>query len=383
MSLLKNLIRETVSAGAVGAGSIAGVRGSLFGGGTVDAAHEKKRQKEKYKKIEMIRRPIPTVNSSYEFKTLRTMIDLFEQEPGADFDTTGDRVMDLKGPSPSSQQKFDPQDVISKMIAAEKRSKTDDDTVAFGLEDESGQIVKVYVRAEQAEEFESALAQMLSGEDDDDDDENNAKEIAEVLFNLRDKFDIVDVEWPHIEGDVEEEQEVAAEPGAAPAGEAPPEGEIPPEEGGELGGGEGELGGEEGDLGIEGGEEMVAEPEAGEEQVASALTQVIDMMRADAEAKKAEAEARAAEAKAREAEAMAKTAEAKVSQEEQLLDIEAHEEKQKKASDEAKRLAKLAKYRHEVKGAQTRPDFEEEEETDKINVTDFANFLRMHLQGEK
>jgi hypothetical protein len=89
------------------------------------------------------------------------------------------------------------------------------------------------------------------------------------------------------------------------------------------------------------------------------------------------------EAKAKEAEAIAKAAESKVSQEEQILDIEAHEDKQKKSSAEAKRLAKLAKYRHEIKSAETQNDFEEEEETDKISVTDFADFLRKHLQGDE
>ena len=90
----------------------------------------------------------------------------------------------------------------------------------------------------------------------------------------------------------------------------------------------------------------------GEEEVgaASALQQVIDALKADAEARKAEAEAKEAEAKARESEAAAKQAEAKVKQEEEVLDMEAYYDNQKEAKSETDRLAKLARYRHELAG---------------------------------
>ncbi len=60
------------------------------------------------------------------------------------------------------------------------------DTVPFGLETDDGQIVKVYVNAEQADRFEEAMKQMLGMEDD----------IEEAINRLTTEFDIVDVVWP-------------------------------------------------------------------------------------------------------------------------------------------------------------------------------------------
>lgn len=69
----------------------------------------------------------------------------------------------------------------------DRTSKLDEiDTVSFGLETDDGKIVKVFVNAEEAEEFEKALADMLGKEDN----------IEEVLNALSSDFEIVDVEWP-------------------------------------------------------------------------------------------------------------------------------------------------------------------------------------------
>ena len=88
---------------------------------------------------------------------------------------------------------FDASDVVSRIDAASKKADQNEDTTAFGLEDEDGNMVKVYVRDEQAEDFEKELAALLAGEDENDDEENSSLEIAEVLFKLKDKYDIVDV----------------------------------------------------------------------------------------------------------------------------------------------------------------------------------------------
>ena len=60
------------------------------------------------------------------------------------------------------------------------------DTIPFGLETDDGQIVKVYVNAEQADSFEEAMKKMLGMEDD----------IEEAINRLTTDFDIVDVVWP-------------------------------------------------------------------------------------------------------------------------------------------------------------------------------------------
>ena len=349
MSLLKSVIQEIAAAGSTGAGGMAAVPGSLFGGGVVDAKRQKRRRNR------MLR-----------------------------------RVMNLHGNRPmkeAEENTFDTSDVISKIDAAQKKAKANEDTVAFGLEDEDGNLVKVYVRSDQAEDFEKALANMLAGEDENDDDENTALEIAEVLFNLKDKYDIVDVEWPAIEGDEEEEQEVDVEDEDA---------EMTADTQADLDGeGEDLEGGEGGE-----GEDLEGEVADDEEDAKSALNQVIDMMKADAEAKEAEARAKEAEAKAKEAEYTAKAASAKVEQEEKVLDMEAYEKEKSDKQKEAKQLSRLAKFQHDqAKDAETtlsmeaEEDDEDEDENDRepwrtndsededkeISVEELATLIRRHL----
>lgn len=326
MSLLHDVIKElneSAAGGATGASAIAAFPGSLMSNG-------KKRAMKQAHRIDSMSKHIKNRNAM-KWRIIGEMVD----------DST-----------------FDAEDVMSKLNAAEKKARNDRDTTPFGLEDDQGNIVKVYVRTEQADEFETALSAMLSGQDEDGDEQSTPMEIAEVLFQLKDKFDIVDVEWPEIEGDVEEEQEVGDEGEGMDLGA---EGE------GDLGGAEGEgmdLGaeGEGMDLGAEGdlgAEEPAMEPEGGAE---SALQQVIDMMKADAEARKAESEARAKEAEARTAEANASAAASKVKQEEDVLDMEAYNKQQKEEEEESKRLAKLAKWKHDqASKAETRLSQEEEE----------------------
>ena len=207
---------------------------------------------------------------------------------------------------------FDTDDVISKLKHAEKANIRDDNTVGFALEDDQGNIVKVYVRKDQANEFEEALQAALANELEDDENKKerpSSKEISEVLYDLKDKFDIIDADFESIPEDEEEDQEAAGGEEGAP--------EVPGLEGGEEGGeGEGE------------GEGMEVPPEGelggGEEQAASALDKVIDMMKAQAEADKEEANARKEQAKAEQAKYAAQAASAKVKQEEEVLDMESY-----------------------------------------------------------
>lgn len=350
--LLDGVIKEMAAAGATGAGAIGGFRGSLFGGGVIDLKQARNHQKRVMKKIGYY--PI-------------------NENVGSDGD-------------------FDAADVFSKLDAAETRADMNKDTVAFGLEDDAGGIVKVFVKTEDSDEFESTLASMLAGvADEDDDDEISALEIAEVLFKLKDKFEIVDVEWGDVEGDEEEEQEIEGEGGGdpGPAGEAGLEGAegLEDKEGGD------ELDIEAGMGGEEGGDELDLEADlegdvGGEDAAKSALDSVIDMMKSDAEARKAEADARTAEARATEARYSAAASESKVRQEEEVIDMEAHNDVKKQKDAEAKKLADLAKYRHEkASGGEDEMggdmDVEEEEVGTKgvhISKADLANLIFKNLR---
>ena len=218
---------------------------------------------------------------------------------------------------------FDSSEVTAKLKSLEQRDKEDyRDTTTFGLEDDDGKVVRVRVKSDQAQEFEKALQAFMSDAEEDEE----LPEIAELLFKLKDQFDIVDVEWPEIEEDEEVDQSLdGGEPAASD----------------EAGLGDAELDGGEGgvdDLGA-----ATAEPNA-----ADLLTQVIDMMKADAEARQAEARAREAEAKNREAEAAISQAQSRVKHEEQLLDMDTYNKNKKEQEKEAKRLAQLAQWKREV-----------------------------------
>jgi hypothetical protein len=309
MSLLKQvvktyrqdeLIKESAAAGATAAHGVAGFRGHFFG--------------DKKKKKKMLRRKLP---GSYHY--------------------IGENIED---------EKFDSADVISKLKKAERRATHEEDTKGFALEDDQGQIVKVYVSAEQAEDFEHALGAALNGTEDTESDIEGAStplEIAEVLFNLKDRFTIVDVDWPSIEEDEEQEVEAEAPGGFGGEGEAPegdPEGELDTELSGE---------GDEADMEAE----LQADDELGGEMgggpdMEGALTSIIDLLKSQADAQKAEAQAREAEANAEEAKYNAAAADSKVKQEEQVLDMEAYYDEQGKKEKEAKQLAKLAKWKHET-----------------------------------
>lgn len=358
MSLIKDLLKEMGGGAAGGAACGSTGTGSIAGGMFASGGTQKKRRKTKMITRESFKKPSFLKRLTAEGNLYSGGLIRFERIKSQQL-TALKRAMSYVAEDITGSTDFDVSDVVSKLEAAEKKAKVEKDTTTFGLENENGGIVRVHVRSEQAEEFEQALSQMLAGQDNNNDDENTSMEIAEVLFKLKDKYDIVDVDWGDIPEDEEQEQTVS---GGGDAMGAPPTGGAAPAQGGAPGGQAGaggpppggenpvdqEAGAEGGEEGLEGeGEEgdMTAGGDEGEAK--SALDAVIDMMKADAKAKMAEANARAAEARAKEAEWTAKASASKVKQEEEVLDMETHEKEQRDMDKEAKRLAKLAKFRHE------------------------------------
>jgi len=229
-----------------------------------------------------------------------------------------------------AKPKFNPADVQSKLSSAEKRLDFQRNSVPFGLKDEQGQIVVVYIRPDQADDFENIVAAELNQT------ESSPNEIAELLFNLRGRFDIIHAEWPQVPEDQEE-----------PAG-AVPGGAVPGGDAGSMGGMGGEddmpnLNSEEGGL-----PDIGAAAPPDENEAKSVLDKVIDMLRADVDTRKAEAEAEKAKAQAEEAKYAAQIANSKIRSEQEVLDAEAHYKGQKNQQQEAKKLALLAKYRNDM-----------------------------------
>lgn len=95
---------------------------------------------------------------------------------------------------------------VEKQVKAQldRATKMDEvDTVTFGLETDDGRMVKVYVKAEQANDFEKALAGKLGAVDS----------IEQALNELSKDFEIVAVDWPEEAetGDEKDEDEEGEE----------------------------------------------------------------------------------------------------------------------------------------------------------------------------
>lgn len=288
-------LQEEAAGGSVGAGSIAVVQGSLL-------SNLAKRSLAKAPKPETLK-----LNDDTSFKTQNK-----KQRQ------TLKQLLAKISKFTESLEPNDASSIMDKLRGMERDNATvAQDVVVFGLEDDNGNVVKVSIPTDQSGDFEVELRDQIKLNNGEG---QPAIEIAELLYTLKDRFDIVNVEW----SDIEENEE-----------------QLPDEDQIEA----------DAEANAELDTEMVPDEEVDNseaEQAESLLGQIITMMKADAQARQTEAEAKKAEAEAKKAQAAAKAAYAKVRQEEQILDMEDHEKAQKEENKEAKKLAKLAKWRHEI-----------------------------------
>lgn len=322
MKLLSSLVIREDAAGGVSAGGIASVPMPLMR--TLTRKVLKTRPKSKYIRF--------AVESGDQSSHIASSLMELENLVVSGLSSTGrEDVLTIVRKISDSQKKlaalledasipsdqFNIGSVMSKLKSLEVRDRTDiRDTITFGLEDENGKIVRVVVKKDQAADFEHAL-QSLSLENDDD--IQSQEDIAEVLFKLKDDFNIVDVTWPDVEEDEEEPAVVSPD---QDNGDEIPLDDLPADD--------------------------AVSAVDGDADVKSLLGSVIDMMKADADARKAEAAARAAEAKAQEVDIGRQQAEARVKQEEQILDMEIYNKSKKEEDKQAKRLAQLAQWKRNV-----------------------------------
>lgn len=230
----------------------------------------------------------------------------------------------------SGEDKFDAVDVSSKIRAARKANEIESKSVVYGLQDADGHVIKVYVTPDQAEDFETALADALA------DDEH--ADVAEVLFSMKDRFDILHVEWPTEEEENNEEDLQGADQNTNDSqlpDQSTSDDEIPAVD-------------DTTDLGVEDQNPIDDSSANAAEVAASTLDKVIMVLQANASAQQAEAEARAAEAKAKEAEAAADLARTKMNAEIEVLDMESWEKQQKQKKQEASLTKRMATFKHET-----------------------------------
>jgi hypothetical protein len=244
---------------------------------------------------------------------------------------------------------FDSVDVISKLSQNSKvADELDGDELAvFGMEADDGSITKVYIPHEQAKEFERALGDRLK----DTKDATGEEEIAGILFDLKDRFKIVDVKWPTVQEDEEQAPAAGAAPGADPMAPGAPGADPMAAPGTDPMAAPGAVGpdGAPVDPMADPNADPMAPGAAAPADTGDMITQILDMLRQDAEARKADAEAKTADAKAREADAAARTAATKLQGEEEVMDAEAHFKEKKEEKKEGERLKMIARFRQETK----------------------------------
>ena len=225
-------------------------------------------------------------------------------------------------------------DVNDKVSNATKRADVDDktQTSTFGLQDGDGKVIKVTVKRDQAEDFENRLNNILS-------DTENPKEIAEVLYMLKQDYDIVDVEWDEaITEDEEPEGEEGGEDDLALDGE----------EGGEDAG-DGDL-----NLGDDEGGELGGEDESSpdlQQSTVQLLQQVIDLLKSETGVRTANADVAKAKAETELQGIETQKQDAEISREQEVADMEGFEEEEKERKKNERLVQRLAKYRTAKQGS--------------------------------
>lgn len=256
--------------------------------------------------------------------------------------------------------------VFSKLGGIRNQGKMEDQNAqTYGVEDDDGNLMKITVKADQAEKFEVALAQELG-------ELENYKmtgrggygrevSIAEVLYNLKQEFDIITVEFPEIPSDKVYNADKVSDPEDVAFGEEDfqndgddfsnedefnmddmdAEGDLGGEgdELGDLEGEEGDMPEDEEDLGVE------FDEDEGEDDASSVLKNIIQMLTKQAEAQAAQAEAEAEKSRALQAEYSVMAAKEEMHKQQELAKMERELEEQKSKEKTAKDLADLAKYK--------------------------------------
>lgn len=300
-------------------------------------------------------------------------------------------------------ESFELHDVLSRLSGIEGRATdwaNSRDNVTYGVEDDEGNIMKVTVRKPQAQEFEVYLAQQLGDMEQSSlaGDTVQTVSMAELLFNLKDKFDIIDVDFPKIPTDVIYNADKATTGGAETnpaAGGAPINNDLVADDqvgGDNIGGPAGGLDDMGGDLGddlppvnnkggdinlddveaeddlsapgadllssggdAEGGDSLdpemdadgvtdFVEPASGSDET-TILDKVISMLKSQADAEKSKADAEAERYRAEQAESSARAASATIAQEEEIARMELADDRAKEQDKKAKQLADIAKFR--------------------------------------
>lgn len=353
---MKNNINETASGGSVGAASVA-VNMSRMGDSarqrlrTTDYVYhndiKREKEREESKKSEEER-----------YRQMREKLSRLKKKKG--FKDFFKKVL--------FRESVDLNDVISKLRGAQRTAAGyDDDVISYGVEDDNGNIMRITIKSKQAKDFEYILARelekykenRLNGSFVDD------KSLAEILFDLKNKFEIVDVKFPIIPTDVIYNADQATKA-------SPEENEISDrdsfdddhtldnkedsgedkfkqdlennENNNEIPPSEDQINSSDEDDENGAATEDLAKNFEDQGNETSLLKNIIDMIKAQADAAKATAEAESEKARAKQAEYTAMGVQSSLEREEKMAKVKAEIDAQKDKEKRAKEMAELARY---------------------------------------
>ena len=319
-------LNETASAGATSAGSIA-----------VDMSGTSKDKNNKY--------------------SLKSFMDSWQK-----------KVKNLYVPyTISVNESFDLESVFSRLSGMERKSldKNQSMGTTFGIEDDNGNLMKVTVDRSQADAFEDEVANYLAdikktANNFPSPEKERSVSMAELLFNLKGKFNIIDVDFPEIPKDVVyniKDATAASDVGDEVGTEDNIEGEFGDNEFGDSEDPSAPLDltdYEDTETGIPTDEEDVEDedldissefPEEVPDSEGSILTKVIDMLKSQAESEIERAKAEAEKAKAEQARYTAQATQTALRDQEERLKYEIELEQEKKKEKEARLMADMAKHK--------------------------------------
>ena len=306
---MKKKIKETASAGSISSSSIA----NSYGGSRSDDSTESMTQFfAKYLK--------KTKGNTFQYK-----------------------VIDMK---PFKFGKINESDatlnsIFSNLKNSEKQSYEKQKTVTYGVEDDNGNLMKITIPRDQSEDFEVRLSKELAEIEDFKSSGHKGKNIsmAELLYDLKDDYEILDVEFPTIPSDVVYNAEMASEDVGDDMGDDMGD-EFDNDMGDDMEG----MGDDMGELDDESVEDF-EEDEVGNDE-GSMLSSIMDMLKKQADAEKAKADAEAEKARAKQAEYSAASARMEMEKQEDVVRIESEMDEQKQKEKEAKKMAEIAKHKY-------------------------------------
>jgi len=257
--------------------------------------------------------------------------------------------------SESSEYPYQLDAATSRLKGMEKEGGYEaSDSISYGIQDDMGNLMLVTVPMEQSEELERRCATALADVLDFKKTGNGEnKTLAELLYELKDEFTIIDAQFPTIPKDaVYNADEVSALPEADGDG---PEGMGGEDELGGEGpegmGGEDELGGE-GPEGMGGEDELdgddadIGDDFAEEPDKESLLISVLGMLKSQNEKETAQAKAEEEKAKAQQAEIALKSSSKEMESQEEMVAAQAEMDAEKEKEKKVKERANLAKYNY-------------------------------------